>query len=509
VLGLGGVGVLARAGLLTPPRPDRLLGTVLALARWGITPATGVAANAARYPSRRALVDDEGTLTWRQLDARTDRQAGALRARGIVPGTAVGVLARNGRGFVEAVVALSKCGADVLYLNTGWASEQTADVLRAQGAGALVRDDEFAAVPSVLDVTTAELGASATESGPAAPLRSTRAGRQVILTSGTTGSPRGAARTTARVDDAVAMLDRIPLRSGGTTVLAAPAFHAWGLGNLSLGLVLGSTLVLSRRFDPEQVLAAVERERADALVVVPVMLDRLLEVTAPHDTSSLRIIASSGSALPASLPARVEARFGPVLHSLYGSTEVAYAAIATPDDLREDPATAGLPPRGVTLRVVDDEGRDVPAGVAGRVYAGSGLAFGGYTDGSDKARLDGLVDTGDLGRLDAQGRLTVLGRDDDLVVVGGENVLTGDVERVLATHPGVAEAAVVGVPDERYGARLVAHVVPARGVPAPTLEELAEHVSGHLARFAVPRELHLTDALPRNATGKVVKRELR
>ncbi|MCW2608308.1 MAG: acyl-CoA synthetase [Frankiales bacterium] len=506
MIDVGAVKVLSRAGLLAPVRPDRLLGTVLAALRWGISPATGYAAGAARHPERPALVDDDGVLTWREVDSRTDRLAGALRARGVVEGTSVGVLARNGRGLVETVVAVAKCGADVLYLNTGWGAEQTQQVLQAQGGTVLVRDEEFAAVPGVVDLTTAQLAELAEQQdGPPAPRRATRASRQVILTSGTTGTPRGAARSSAGIGDAVSMLDRIPLRAGGTTVLAAPAFHAWGLGHVSLAMLLGSTLVMTRRFDPEKVLRLVEEHRADALVVVPVMLERLLEVEAAHDTGSLRVIASSGSALPASLPARVEERFGPVLHSLYGSTEVAYAAVATPDDLREDPATAGRAPHGVTLRVVDEQDRDVAPGETGRVFVGSGLAFGGYTDGSDKDRLGGLVATGDLGTLDAQQRLTVLGRDDDMVVVGGENVFTGSVENAVASHPDVVEAAVVGVPDEQYGARLVAHVV-TRG--PLTEDEVKEHVRARLARFAVPREVRFVDELPRNATGKVVKREL-
>ncbi len=505
MLDTGAVRVLARAGLLAPVRPDRLAGMALAVGRWGVTPATGYAAGASRHPDRLALVDDLGALTWRDVDRRTTRLAAELRSRGLQQGDAVGLLARNGRGLVEGAVAVAKCGADVLYLNTGWGAEQVAQVLGAQGATVLLRDGEFPGVPGLVDVTTEELDALAETEGPPAPLRATRASRQVILTSGTTGAPKGAARDSAGVGAAVSMLDRIPLRAGGVTVVAAPAFHAWGLGHVSLALLLGSTLVMSRRFDPATVLRQVQEHRADALVVVPVMLDRLLEVEEQYDTTSLRVIASSGSALPESLPARVEARFGPVLHSLYGSTEVAFAAVATPEDLRADPGTAGKPPHGVVLRVVDEQGGDVAPGETGRVFVGSDLAFGGYTDGSDKERLDGLVATGDLGSLDAEGRLTVHGRDDDMVVVGGENVFTGSVEQALGSHPDVVEAAVVGVPDASYGTRLVAHVVP-RGPVTP--EQLQEHVRGRLARFAVPREVRLVDELPRNATGKVVKREL-
>ena len=515
MLDVVGATILVRAGLLKPVRPDRLVGMALALARWGITPATGYAAGAARTPDRAALVDDDGVLTFREVDRRSDRLAGELRRRGIQDGDAVGLLARNSRGFVESVVALSKCGADVLYLNTGSSAGQLAEVLDREGATAVLHDAELAglvaeAAPSRIAVTTEELSELAGEPGPGAPGRPSNTSRQVIMTSGTTGAPRGAARSGATIEDAVSALSRIPLKAQETTVIAAPVFHAWGLGHLSMAMLLGSTVVLHRRFDPERVLRSIQEQRATALVVVPVMLHKLLDAAeqGSYDLSSLRIIASSGSALPAGLAQRVLEVFGPVLYNLYGSTEVAYAAVATPEDLQADPATAGRPPHGVTLRVVDDKGDDCPPGEPGRIFVGSGLAFGGYTDGSDKDRLDGLISTGDLGLIDDDGRLTVLGRDDDMVVIGGENVYPGQVEDVLHAHESVADVAVVDVPDEKWGARLVAHVVPAAGA---TLDEkqLQDLVKDKLAKFAVPREVRTLDELPRNTTGKVLKRELR
>ncbi len=506
VLDLGGALVLARSGLLAPARPDRLLAMGLALARWRLTPATGYAAGAARHPDRVAVVDDEGPLTYREVDALSSRIAGELLQRGLRDGDAAGLLARNGRGFVLAATALAKCGVDVLYLGTSTATAQLREVLDREGARLVVHDEELDP-PLDHAVTTEELLRLAQEPGASAPSRVRRTSRQVIMTSGTTGTPRGAARSGGRAEDAVAMLSSIPMRARETTVIAAPVFHAWGLGQLTLAMVLGSTAVLSRRFDPEQVLQAVQEHRATALVVVPVLLDRLLAADPSRfDTSSLRVIASSGGALPGDLVERTAEAFGPVLHNLYGSTEVAYAAVATPRDLARDPRSAGRAPHGVTLRVVDADGRDCPPGHPGRVFVGNGMAFAGYTDGSDKDRLDGLVATGDLGALGADGLLTVLGRDDDMVVVGGENVFTGAVEDVLLVHPDVLEAAVVDVPDDTYGARLVAHVV-TRGEVAP--EQLQDWVAQRLDRHAVPREVVLTDELPRNATGKVVKRRLR
>jgi len=507
VLDLAGARVLLRAGLLQPGRPDQLLGVALAVARWGLTPATGYAAGAARHPRRPALVDDAGALTWREVDGRTDRIAGELRRRGVQDGDAVGLLARNGRGFVQTTTALAKCGADVLYLNTASGGPQLGEVLAREKAVAVVHDASLEPPDAPLLITTQELDASADRPGPGAPPRPSSTPRQVILTSGTTGAPRGAARSGASVEDAVSALSRIPLHARETTVIAAPLFHAWGLGNLSLAMLLGSTVVVQDRFDPGRVLAAVQEHRASALVVVPVMIDKLLDADPSRfDLSSLRVIASSGSALPGDLAERVEKAFGPVLYSLYGSTEVAYAAVATPEDLRADPRTAGKAPHGVALRVVDEDGHDRPAGEVGRIFVGSGLAFAGYTDGSDKDRLGALVASGDLGSLDDEGRLTVLGRDDDMVVIGGENVHVGQVEEVLREHADVEDVVVVDEQDPTYGVRLVAHVVASREV---TVQALQDHVRERLARFAVPREVRFTDELPRNATGKVLKRELR
>ena len=274
-------------------------------------------------------------------------------------------------------------------------------------------------------------------------------------------------------------------------------------------MVLGSTVVLPAASTPSRCCGPSQEHRATALVVVPVLLDRLLAADPSRfDTSSLRVIASSGGALPGDLVERTARAFGPVLHNLYGSTEVAYAAVATPEDLARDPRSAGRAPHGVTLRVVDEDGRDCPPGVPGRVFVGNGLAFAGYTDGSDKDRLGGLVATGDLGTLDADGRLTVLGRDDDMVVVGGENVFTGAGRGRPARARGRPRTRRWSTcPTTTYGARLVAHVV-ARG--DVTEQELQDWVA-RAARTGTPCPARwcCTDELPRNATGKVVKRELR
>src|SRR4051794_13717450 len=521
--------VFARTGLLTPVRPDRLAGMAMSFFRWGTSPAAAYAAGAARDPGRLAVIDERESVSYAEIDRRSTAVAHALRDMGVEPGDPVALLARNSAQFVVAMVAISKVGADLLYLNTGFAGPQLGDVLHDERASAIVADDEFV---ELLDDVAADLprlvawvaDGSATDGSVAAAAAAYptsglpspgREGRHIILTSGTTGRPKGAARSApgamAGILQLVSVLEAIPYRARGVTVLAAPAFHAWGLANLTLGMLLQSTLVMTRRFDPAGTLELVEKYDADTLAAVPVMIQRILDLPADergkHDTSSLRVAALSGSALPPSLATKFMDEFGDVLYSLYGSTEVAYVSIAGPSDFRAAPSTAGRVVRGVTLRLVDENDNDVEPGATGRIFAGSSAAFEGYTNGDDKARLGGLTSTGDVGRLEND-RLFVEGRDDDMIVSGGENVFPAEVEDCLHQHADVADAAVVGVEDERFGQALVAHVVLRDGSAAGS-DELRAHVKSKLANYKVPREIVIHDELPRNETGKVVKRELK
>jgi acyl-CoA synthetase (AMP-forming)/AMP-acid ligase II len=294
-------------------------------------------------------------------------------------------------------------------------------------------------------------------------------------------------------------------------MIAAPMFHSWGFAHFTLGLPLASTLVLRRRFDPEDTLRAVAQHRASALAVVPVMLQRILELPhetiARYDTHALRVIAVSGSALPGELATRAMDVFGDVVYNLYGSTEVAWATIATPEDLRAAPGTAGRPPLGTVVKLLDGEGKEVKPGEGGRIFVANELVFEGYTGGGGKEIVGGLMSTGDVGHFDAGGRLFVDGRDDEMIVSGGENVFPREVEDLLADHEQVEEAAVIGVQDAEWGQRLKAFVVP-RGGAQLSEDTVKGYVKENLARYKVPREVVFLDELPRNATGKVLKREL-
>jgi fatty-acyl-CoA synthase len=241
------------------------------------------------------------------------------------------------------------------------------------------------------------------------------------------------------------------------------------------------------------------------------MLSRILElpeeVRTRYDTSSLRLVPLSGSALPGDLATRFMNRFGDVVYNLYGSTEAGAVSVAIPDDLRAAPTTAGRPPRGTEVRLLDEHDRDVAPGETGRIFVRSPLSFDGYTDGATKTIVDGFMHTGDTGHRDVAGLLFVEGRDDDMIISGGENVFPAEVEDVIAQHPGVVEAAVIGVPDAEFGQRLKAFVVPREGAQLDP-DHVRAHVRANLARYKVPRDVEFVGALPRNATGKVMRRHL-
>jgi fatty-acyl-CoA synthase len=520
--------ILARAGVLRLDRPDKLARVGLTMLRWGPTPAAGYAISALRTPDRPAIHDERGTITFRELAAQTNALAHGLRELGVREGDAIAILCRDHRGLIESSVAASKLGATLLLLNTSFAGRQIAEICASENPRVLIYDDEFSELcaaaaagrTSVIAWQDSERPVHATleqliAAGPVKALSPPRdRGRVVILTSGTTGSPKGASRHQPRsLDPAAALFSRLPLRSRETTLIAAPLFHSWGYAHFTLGLALSSTLVLQRRFDAEATLAAVARWRPSALIVVPVMLTRILELgperIARWDTSSLRVIAVSGSALPGDLALHVMNTFGEKLYNLYGSTEVAWATIASPAQLRAAPGTAGTPPRGTRVRLFDDyDAQIVTPGETGRIFVSNEMVMDGYTSGDGRTMLDGLIATGDVGYLDTQGRLFVSGRDDDMIVSGGENVFPREVEDVLAEHPAVDDVAVIGVPDQQFGERLRAFVVRKDGT-ALSEQEVCDHVRGNLARFKVPREVVFVDVLPRNATGKVLKRELR
>ena len=505
------LGVLRRSGLLDPLRGSAV---AVGLGRWGPSLAAGATAGALRTPFGTAVIDEHGRLTWSQLDRRTTRLARGIHGIGAGRGATAGILCRNGVGFVVAAIATAKAGLTPVLLNTGSSAAQLEEILGRESVDLLLVDDDRADEFSGIDFDGRIVTVSSFDRlevmgrrriDPLVP----KIAAPVLMTSGTTGTPKGARRSMRPNSAGAGILGLIPYRSDDVFVVPAPLFHAWGFSNLALALTLGATTVAIDRFTPAAVVEAVANYDGTVLVAVPVMLKRLL-VEPELDLAPLRrlrIAGSSGSALPAALAIEWMDRTGDNLYNLYGSTEVGSATIATPDDLRAAPGTAGRLIPGCDVRVLDHAGVAVEPGVTGRLFVAGGGAFDGYSGGGGKAVIAGAMATGDIGSFDSDGRLFISGRADDMIVSGGENVFPGSVEAVLLAEPGVIDAAVVGVDDDDFGQRLCAYVHLADNA-APSEQDLRDAVKRKLGRHYAPRDVVFVDTIPRNRAGKVLRRLL-
>jgi acyl-CoA synthetase (AMP-forming)/AMP-acid ligase II len=514
---------LARRRLLRPGRPDKVVRQLNAFRRWGFSLTGEMRSAAARDPGRVAVTDEARSLTYGELATRSRRLANALRAGyGLGPGDRIGLLCRNSAAMVESMLAVGTIGADVVLINTGLGPSQLETVLHNQGVRLLIHDDEFFELTSAVPPAVARISADGDERRPTptvagliegAPRTDVppppQPGRTIVLTSGTTGAPKGARRPVpGGMGPLAAVISRIPMSAGERMFIAAPLFHTWGYAGLQIALALRATVVLRNRFDAAETIVAVKRHRCTSLLAVPVRLQRMLDAApAERVDTPLRVVASSGSALPAPMVGRFMDTFGDVLYNLYGSTEASWASIATPGELRANPACAGRPPVGTRVLILDANGNRMPPDHVGRIFVGNDMLFEGYTDGGGKEGRDGLIASGDIGHLSPGGLLYVDGREDDMVVCGGENVYPSAIEDTIAELPQVREVAVLGVPDREYGHRLAAWIALYPGEQLDS-EAVREYVRRAMARFSVPRDVYFVAELPRNATGKIMRRLL-
>ncbi|MGV0744034.1 acyl-CoA ligase FadD12 [Mycolicibacterium sp. XJ870] len=531
----GLVATMRRAGVIAVLRPDKYVRIAAAMARENMGVTSGFASSAQRCPGRPGLVDELGTLTWKEIDQQADALAAGLQALpGGAPGsdvvagaapTVLGIMARNHRGFVLSLIAANRIGADVLLLNTSFAGPALAEVVTREKVDAVIYDEEFtgtvdqalaghphaARIVAWTDTKAHERTVEKliNEFSGQEPRRATQKSRVILLTSGTTGTPKGAKHSGGGPEVLKSILDRTPWHAEEPVVIVAPMFHAWGFSQLAFAASMACTIITRRKFDPEATLELVDRHRATGLCVVPVMFDRIVDlpdnVLRRYDGRSLRFAAASGSRMRPDVVIKFMDRFGDVIYNNYNATEAGMIATATPADLRAAPDTAGKPAEGTDIRILDAAFAEVPTGEVGTIYVRNSTQFDGYTSGSTKDFYDGYMCSGDVGYLDEAGRLFVVGRDDEMIVSGGENVYPVEVEKVLAGHPDVAEAAVIGVDDEQYGQRLAAFVVLSGAVSA---DDLKAYVRENLANYKVPREITVLDELPRNSTGKIARREL-
>jgi fatty-acyl-CoA synthase len=522
---LASLEIMRRRGLIRPRRLGANLRTLRVARRAGPFAAM-IAETAHEDPGALAVVAEHGTLTYGELEGRANALAHGLTAAGVAAGDVAGFLCRDDCGLLVALIAAGKLGVRAVLLNTGLGRPQLRDAIEREQVTTLFLDSEFLPLTDALPAavrrtltdadndsggvpTLGDLIAGRPADPPPLPARP---GGMVLFTSGTTGNPRGAPRGRMSPTQSAQLLHRIPLSRGGTLVLGTPLFHGTGLGQVIVAMTLGKTIVLRRRFDAEVMLRDLAGHRADTLVVVPTLLHRLLELgprtVAEHDTSALRVIVSGGSALAPDLYRRATEAFGDVLYNVYGSTETGNASVATPAELRRAPGTVGRAPVGCRLALYDEHRRRVTEpGRRGTIFARNGLSFAGYTDGGHKEIVDGLVCTGDIGHFDRDGLLFVDGRDDEMIVSGGENVFPVEVEHLLIQRPDVRDAAVVAVEDADFGKRLRAFIVPAPGA-ALDPAEIQQYVKANLARYKVPRDVVFLTDLPRNATGKLLRRDL-
>jgi fatty-acyl-CoA synthase len=489
--------------------------------------------NARRTPHRAALIDEDGEFTFKELDEAAHAVANGLIEKGVKGGDGVAILARNHRWFVIANYGAARVGARIILLNSEFSGPQIKEVSEREGAKIIIYDDEYTKAVSKAEPPLGKLRALGVNpdadepsgstdetladlikrSSPSAAPKASKHASIIILTSGTTGTPKGANRSTPPTLAPVGgILSHVPFKANEVTSLPAPMFHALGYLHATIAMFLGSTLVLRRKFKPPLVLEDIEKYKVTAMVVVPVMLSRILDsvekMDKKPDLSSLKIVFVSGSQLGAELASRALKDLGPVIYNMYGSTEIAFATIAGPKDLERNAATVGPVVKGVKVKILDDNGNEVPQGDVGRIFVGNAFPFEGYTGGGHKQIIDGLMSSGDVGYFDEYGLLYVSGRDDEMIVSGGENVFPAEVEDLISGHPGVVEATAIGVDDKEWGHRLRAFVV--KKDNAEVDEDTIKHyVRDHLARYKVPREVVFLDELPRNPTGKILKRELR
>ncbi|MGH7296290.1 MAG: class I adenylate-forming enzyme family protein [Polyangiaceae bacterium] len=530
--------VASQSGLLFSMTRAGLREAALMLKNGARNPSQIFKVHAANSPTKPALLWRDRRLTFGELDERMNRAAAALQRRGFKRNTSVVLMMKNRPEFLEVQGGAGRIGAAGVSIS--WRSTASELVYLANhcGAKAVVFEADLwsvveharKSIPSVADRDWVVVGGEAPgcdryeEDFLAPPTVSPRVDQGdaeeaavVIYTSGTTGKPKGAVRKFPK-DATFAIMRFIaetPMRVDDVHLVTCPLYHSTAFGFLVMSGMLGATCVLMDEFKPEAFLQHVERYGVTSTAVVPTMLHRVLalgpEVLSRYDTRSLRLIFSGGAPLSGPLATEVMDHFGDILFNFYGATETGLVTLAKPEDLRAAPGCIGKAVPGNEIRLLGDDGREVPPGQVGELYARNKMLVAGYHNDGEATRSsmkDGFFSVGDLARCDRDGRYFIEGRKRDMVISGGVNVYPAEVESVLEAHPELAEVAVVGVADPEWGERVRAFVVRR---PGGSVDEAGLKVwcRERLAGPKVPREYVFLEALPRNPTGKVLKRELR
>jgi fatty-acyl-CoA synthase len=519
---------LRDAGAVDPKGPIGIAGALPWLLGRG--PSLGVVSqmHGIVLSDKVAIVDRNGEQTWKELDMRANQFARAARQEGLHGNDRVALLLRNGREMAEVTLGTQKLGLVACPLNTWAKPKELKNTLESADPSMLVYDSkhseqvEAAAHEGIAlvfvgeekDAVPGSVSYEALVDGqtslPPPPFTRDRGSPKVVIhTSGTTGTPKGAQRNSsaAGIGALANLLGRVPYRRDDIIFCPAPLFHSFGLATFTFACALGSTMLLPEKFDPEDSLRWIEEHKATAASFVPVMIKRILSlddsVKSKYDLSSLRIVMASGSSMSPELRKSAMGLFGDVLYDLYGSTEIGWVTIATPDDMKSKPKTVGRAVDGIDVALFTEGDERAEPGEKGEIYIKSKILFEGYTSGDPKNEKDGYMSIGDVGYLDEDGHLFIEGRADDMVVVGGENVYPIEIEEVIESLDGVEEAAVLGIKDEEYGEVLAAFIA-----GSASEDEVLSRCKSELASYKVPKRVEKLDELPRTSTGKVLKRDL-
>ncbi|MDL4770670.1 FadD3 family acyl-CoA ligase [Spirillospora sp. NBC_01491] len=499
---------------------------------------------AREIPDAEAVVDGTVRLTYAGLRARVRVAARAFIAAGIGPGDRIAIWAPNGVPWIVTALGAACAGAVLVPVNTRYKGEEARWPLTRSGARMVFVEDGFlgkdylgmlgagteGAPEGVTAVTfgaTAGPGATAWEdflaAGAAVPEAEADAREaavtaddiaDVLFTSGTTGRPKGVMCTHGQdVRTYLAWSGRTGIRRGDRYLIVNPMFHSFGYkAGVLACLLVGATMVLQDVFEAAETARLIEAERITVLPGPPTIYTSLLDAPRERDLSSLRLAVTGASTVPVALISRMRAELFPEVVTAYGLTESCgtVTACSLGDDDTTVATTCGRPIEGVEIVIAGPDGTPVEPGASGEVMVRGHNVMRGYLgdpEGTRETIRDGWLATGDLGRLDPAGNLIITGRSKDMFVVGGFNVYPAEVEQVLARHPAVSEAAVIGVPDERMGEVGRAYVR-ARPGTGPAAADLVAHCRDLLANFKVPREIVFVAELPRNAAGKVEKARL-
>ncbi len=500
---------LYRIGLLTPLGMVRLARSIMCN---GSNLMALLCFAARTHPGQVAISDEREEITYAELRGRAQQLAAALRQQhDLRPRQKIGILCRNHTALVLCLVAASRVGADAYLLNVEISCSQLNALVGRHTFDLIIHDPQAEEVVKQSEHRGATIctynGSSTIDQMSKTPIehrpiRRSSSGRLVVLTGGTTGEPKAAARGPSIFDflfPFLALLVQLNLDERDSVYVATPIYHGFGVASLITSMAVGAKVFLTQRFDASEACRMIHNQQIEAVTVVPLMLSRMLAHN-PQDLESLQCIVSGGAPLN---PRLVEITFhelGDKLYNLYGTSEIGFSVLATPVHLKAHPDTIGEAVPGVKLHVLDANDQPLPNDAVGRIC----IRTKWMMENAEAA----YIETGDLGYVDASGLVFLRGRTDDMIVSGGENVYPIELENALIQHPEVREVAVIGIPDPEFGQRLKAFVA-LEAKSHLQEQDLKSWLSGRVARFCTPKELEFLEEIPHTPLGKPDHRTLR